>query len=100
MKERRRFQFTVRRMLLHSTAIALIFACVRPSGAALIYQVVIGLYYAALVTIFVLLLPNVRGRLAAVRKRREMVLEVAKRKPRRLKSPPNPAELDPSSESQ
>ena len=100
MSKPARYQLTMRRLLLHSTAIALIFACVRASGASLIYQVMIGLYYAALVTIFVLLLPNVRSRLAAVRKRREKLLEVARQKPRIVRSTLDGAETAADAESQ
>jgi hypothetical protein len=80
MNEPRRYQFTVRRLLLLSTAIAVVFACAGGFGAPLIYQIAFGLYYTALLTVFIMLLPNVRRRLAAIQKRRELALEVAKRK--------------------
>lgn len=97
-----RYQFTVRRLLILSTTIAIAFAVAGGFRGPMIFRMVIGVYFASLATWVVMRWPAVREnwrrskrlRLAAIRKERELAIEVAKQKPRVLRQEPAPPRND------
>jgi hypothetical protein len=103
-----RYQFTVRRLLILSTAIAVACAVAGGLRGPLIFKAVVGVYFASLAAWFVMRWPAVRGRwreskrqrLAAIRKERELAIEVAKQKPRIARPRPYGAETGPNADSQ
>ncbi|WP_428305628.1 hypothetical protein [Lacipirellula sp.] len=103
-----RYQFTMRRLLLLSTAIAVAFAVAGGFRGPLIFKVFVGVYFASLAGWVVMRWPAVREnwresqrqRLAAIRQKRELALEVAKQKPRVELPKLADAETVPDSESQ
>lgn len=93
-----RYQFTVRRLLILSTAIAVSFGIAGGFRGPMIFRMFVGIYFASLAAWFVMRWPAVREnwrrsnrlRLAAIRKERELAIEVAKQKPRVLRQEPAP----------
>ncbi len=96
MGKPRRYQFTVRRLLILSTAISIAFAIAGGFRGPMFFRMFIGVYLASIVAWFVMRWPAVREnwrtskrlRLAAIQKERELAIEVAKQKPRVLRQGP------------
>jgi len=103
-----RYQFTVRRLLILSTAIAVACAIAGGMRGPMIFKVFVGVYFASMAAWFVMRWPAVRERwreskrlrLAAIRKERELAIEVAKQKPRVARPQPHAAEAGPNADSQ
>ena len=103
-----RYQFTVRRLLILSTAIAVACAVAGGMRGPMIFKVFVGVYFASLAAWVVMRWPAVREnwrrskrlRLAAIRNERELAIEVAKQKPRVARSHPSAAEAGPNADSQ
>jgi hypothetical protein len=103
-----RYQFTVRRLLILSTAIAVACAVAGGMRGPMIFKVFVGVYFASLATWSVMRWPVVRERwreskrlrLAAIRKERELAIEVAKQKPRLVRPQPYGSETGPNADSQ
>jgi hypothetical protein len=90
MNQPRRYQFTVRRLLILSTAISIAFAFAGGFRGPILFRMIIGVYLGSIVAWFVMRWPDVRDRwrdskrlrLAAIQRKRELAIEVAKQKPR------------------
>ena len=103
-----RYHFTVRRLLILSTAIAVACAVAGGLRGPMIFKVFVGVYFASLAAWFVMRWPAVRERwreskrqrLAAIHKQRELAIEVAKQKPRIVQPPPHAAEAGPNADAQ
>lgn len=102
-----RYQFTVRRLLILSTAIAIAFAVAGGFRGPMIFRLFVGVYFASLAAWVVMRWPAVREnwrrskrlRLAAIRKERELAIEVAKQKPRVARPQPHAADAAPNADS-
>jgi hypothetical protein len=103
-----RYQFTVRRLLILSTVIAVAFAVAGGFRGPLIFRMFVGVYFASLAAWFVMRWPAVREnwrkskrlRMAEIRKERELAIEVAKQKPHVACPQPNAAEAGPNADVQ
>jgi membrane protein implicated in regulation of membrane protease activity len=91
----RRYQFTLRRLLILSTALSIVFAIAGVLGGPLIVQLVTGAYLAIITAWMILRWPTVRenwretqrARLAAIRAKRVTAIESAReRKARRAEA--------------
>jgi hypothetical protein len=96
MKRRRPYQFTLRRLLFLSTAIAIALTFASGIRGPQFFRIGLGLYLAGLITWLVMRWSVVREnwivvrreRLAEIQRRRELAIKVAKQIP--LASPPTP----------
>ena len=105
MSHSRRYQFTVRRLLLLTTATALAFALAGGLRGPLLFRVFIGVYLATELAWIVMRWPHIwrvsqRRRLAVIQKQRELAIEVAKQKPRVARPQPHATEAGPNADSQ
>ena len=103
IKRRRPYQFTLRRLLFLSAAIAIVLTYASSIRGPQFFRIGFGLYLAGFVTWLVMRWSVVREnwtvirreRLAEIQRRRELAIEVAKHLPLASSSPPGEAPQTP-----